>query len=141
MRLTAVLDFDFAHVATAADEFLRSLEPGIGLFPSARESDETTALHTAMLEGFPDPLPPSSEGIDWTAARVWDDALREKGAERPRTLTNIARLADLSWLLSQILPFKLCNKVVASNSSPEQLHQRKEEGESKLIRFLDDHGV
>ena len=141
MRLTAVLDFDFSHIATVADEFFRSLGHGIGRFPDARDSDEDTKmLHTAMLEGFPASLPPPTEAVDWTAAKAWDDALRERGVERPSTIPNIAKLADLFWLSSQILPFKLCNPVVVGNSSEEQLRQRRREGESRLVQFLEEQG-
>ena len=55
MRLTALLDFDFSHIATFADELFRSLGADIGQFPSPREPGESLALRTAMLTGFPDP--------------------------------------------------------------------------------------
>ena len=141
MRLTAVLDFDFAHVATVADEFFRSLGHGIGRFPYARESEEDLrALHVAMLEGFPTVLPPRSEAVDWTSAKAWEDALRERDLERPSTIPNIVQLADLFRLSSEILPFKLCNPVVVSNSSHEQLRKRKKEGETRLFQFLGERG-
>lgn len=139
-RLTALLDFDFSHIATYADEFFRSLGAGIGQFPSQRESGESFALRTAMLTGFPDPLPPSTDEVQWPSAKAWDDALRERGAQRPGTIEDIAALSDLFWLSGQILPFKLCNEVVVGNSSQEQLAARKSSGEGLLINFLNDHG-
>ncbi|KAL8836157.1 MAG: hypothetical protein Q9176_006487 [Flavoplaca citrina] len=54
MSLTALLDFDFSHIATFADEFLRSLGAGIGQIPSPREYEDFLTLRTAMLAGFPD---------------------------------------------------------------------------------------
>ena len=140
MRLTALLDFNFSHIATFADEFFRSLGADIGQFPSSRESEETLALRTAMLTGFPEPLPPSTDDVQWPSAKAWDDALREKGAKRPGTIEDIAALSDLFWLSGQILPFKLCNEVVVRNSSPEQLAARKGSGEGLLINFLSDYG-
>ncbi|KAL9102564.1 MAG: hypothetical protein Q9163_002314 [Psora crenata] len=140
MRLSALLDFDFSHIATFADEFLRSLGAEIGQFPSPRESGELLALRTAMLTGFPDQLPPSSNDVHWPSAKAWDDALRERGAKRPRTIENIAALSDLFWLSGQILPFKLCNEVVVRNSSQEQLATRKKTGEGLLNSFLSDYG-
>ena len=139
-KLTALIDFDFAHVATFADEFFRSLGADIGQFPSAREGGESLALHRAMLCGFPDPLPPPTEEVQWSSAKAWDDALRERGAVRPSTIKNIAGLSDLFWLSGQILPFKLCNEVVVMNSTEVQLGHRKEAGEERLTGFLHDHG-
>ena len=140
MRLTALLDFDFSHIATFADEFFRSLGADIGQFPSSRESGEPLALRTAMLTGFPDPLPPSNDDVQWPSAKAWDDALRERGAKRPGTIEDIAALSDLFWLSGQILPFKLCNEVVVGNSNQEQLAARKSSGERLLIDFLSDYG-
>ena len=139
MRLTALLDFDFSHVATFADEFFRSLVVGIGQFPSSRESGESLALRTAMLTGFPDPLPSANDEVQWSSAKAWDDALREKGAKRPGTIADIAALSDLFWLSGHVLPFKLCNEIVLRNSSLEQLAARKRSGEELLIKFLGDY--
>ena len=140
LRLTALLDFDFSSIATFADEFFRSLGTDIGQFPSPRESGESLALRTAMLTGFPDPLPPSNDDVQWPSAKAWDDALRERGAKRPGTIEDIEALSDLFWLSGQILPFRLCNEVVVGNSSQEQLAARKSSGERLLIDFLSDYG-
>lgn len=140
MRLTALLDFDFSHIATFADEFFRSLGAGIGQLPSPRESGDFLTLRTAMLAGFPDQLPPANDDVQWPSAKAWDDALRASGAKRPSTIENIAALSDLFWLSGQILPFKLCNEVVVRNSSQEQLAARRKTGERLLINFLSDYG-
>ncbi|KAL8913404.1 MAG: hypothetical protein Q9171_001783 [Xanthocarpia ochracea] len=140
MRLTALLDFDFSHIATFADKFFRSLGAGIGQLPSPRESGDFLTLRTAMLAGFPDQLPASNDDVQWPSAKAWDDALRARGAKRPSTIENIAALSDLFWLSGQILPFKLCNEVVVRNSSQEQLAARKKTGEALLINFLSDYG-
>ncbi|KAL8864652.1 MAG: hypothetical protein Q9198_009728, partial [Flavoplaca austrocitrina] len=140
MRLTALLDFDLSHIATFADEFLRSLGAGIGQLPSPQESGDFLTLRTAMLAGFPDQLPPSNGDVQWPSVKAWDDALRARDAKRPSTIEDIAALSDLFWLSGQILPFKLCNEVVVRNSSQEQLAARKKTGEGLLINFLSDYG-
>ena len=142
MRLTALLDFDFSHIATFADEFFRSLGQSIGQLPSARDSGELLALREAMLTDFIDFQAPSDgDGeVLWPSAKTWNDALRENGAQRPHTIINIAQLSDLFWLSGQILPFKLCNEVVVSNSNQEQLAARKKSGEELLLDFLNDYG-
>lgn len=142
MRLTALLDFDFSHIATFADEFFRSLCADIGQFPSPRESRELLALRKAMLTGFADPLPPTDKdgSVQWASAKAWDDALCERNAKRPSTIENIAALSDLFWLSGQILPFRLCNQIVVKNSSQEQLSAMRKTGEELLINFLNDYG-
>ena len=141
MQLTGLFDFDFAHIATFADEFFRSLSADIGKFPLAREpGEQPAALRKAMLAGFPNPLPSANEEVDWPSAKAWDDALCESGAQRPSTIAGITALSDLFWLSGQILPFRLCNEVVVQNSSEEQLAARKKDGEGLLIQFLDDYG-
>lgn len=141
LRITALIDFDFAHIATVADEFFRSLGHGIGRFPEAMESDkELAALHKAMLHGFPEPLPLSNDTVRWRAAKAWNDALRVRGIQRPETIRYISTLSDVFWLSSQILPFKLCNEVVVGNSTREQLLRRKEDGDVQLASFLSSRG-
>ena len=117
MHLTALLDFDFSHITTFADEFFISLGANIGQLPSPRESGKYLALRKAMLAGFPDPLPPSIDDVQWPSAKAWDDALRERGTERPGTSENIAALSDLFWLSGQILPFNVFKEIVVRNSS------------------------
>ncbi|MCJ1378392.1 hypothetical protein MMC17_001490 [Xylographa soralifera] len=58
LRLTALLDFDFSHIATFEDEFFRSFGHNIGQLPSLRGSGELLALRKAMLTDFADPLTP-----------------------------------------------------------------------------------
>lgn len=140
MRLTALLDFDFSHVASFADEFFRSLCSDIGQFPSSRDSEGLVALRNAMLTGFPDPLPQSNDEVQWPSARAWNDALCERNAQKPSSIKDIALLSDMFWLSGQILPFKLCNPIVVKNSSSSQLLTRKKAGEENLIKFLNDYG-
>lgn len=136
-KLTALVDFDFGHVGTVADEFFRSLGHGIGRFPDTRDGDpDMIQLHNVMLYGFPDPLPENGGDVDWVAAKAWDDALRERSLQRPATIPCMTTLADVFWLSSQILPWKLCNEVVVGNSTEEQLRERKSEGETLLGNFL-----
>jgi hypothetical protein len=142
LQLTAVIDFDFAHIATIADEFFRSLGHGIGRFPDTRdeEDEDSEDLQKAMLHGFPENLPDDSDSVNWTAARLWDGVLRRKGIQRPGTIPSMTLLADLFWLSSALLPFKLCNQVVVENSTSEQLQRRKAMGTKNLQKFLSEYG-
>lgn len=92
-----------------------------------------------MLHGFPQPLPPDSDEVDWTAAKSWDVAIKARNLQRPATIPSMSVIADIFWLSSKILPFKLCNEIVVGNSTKEQLEKRKTEGESLLSKFLSDY--
>lgn len=81
-----------------------------------------------MLHGFPQPLPPDTDEVDWAAAKAWDDAIKSRNLQRPATIPCMSVVADIFWLSSQILPFKLCNQVVVGNSTEEQLARRKTDG-------------
>lgn len=138
-KLTAVLDFDFAHISAPADEFFRSLGHGLGRFPDTRgASPDELSLQNAMLHGFPSPLPASDE-VQWAVAKVWDDALRSRKLQRPGSIPNMVQLSDVFWLSSQILPFRLCSDTVVRNSSPEIVAQWKADGLKRLDAFLQDH--
>lgn len=93
-----------------------------------------------MLHGFPNPLPPNTDDVDWTAAKAWDDAIQARDLLRPATIPSMEVIADIFWLSSQLLPFKLCNEVVVGNSTAEQLARRRLDGEVLLGKFLGDYG-
>ena len=139
--LSAVIDFDFGHIGTSADDFFRSLGHTIGRFPASRgDEDEVLELQKSMLNGFPVSLPPNSDVVEWMAAKTWDDHLRNRSMKRPGTIQKIEGLAELFWLSSALLPFRLCNEVVVSNSTPEQLSERKKIYRVNISKFLDDYG-
>lgn len=88
MRLTALLDLDFARIGTFADEFL-SPNAGFGQFTSAREPGEIWGYATPCLQF------PSEVEVDWGIAKAWDDALCKNGGKRPSTIESIAALSRL----------------------------------------------
>ena len=139
MRLIVLLDFNFSHIATFADEFFRFLNADIDQLSSSRESEDFFTLRTVMLAGFPDQLPPSNDDVQWLSVKAWNDALRARSVKRLNTIENIAALFDLFWFSNQILSFKLCNEVVVRNSSQKQLAARKKTDEELLISFLCDY--
>ncbi|GAM90000.1 hypothetical protein ANO11243_080400 [Dothideomycetidae sp. 11243] len=100
LQITALIDFDFAVIASAAEVFMGSMNLGLG-FPSPKEDKD---LHKAMLHGFPDPLPPSTEEIDWTAAKMWDQAFRDRGMDRPATIPGMKDRSRLDFFMGMINP-------------------------------------
>jgi aminoglycoside phosphotransferase (APT) family kinase protein len=81
LRLTALLDFDFSHIASSADEFSYSVFLIHGIPARPFEDAEHESIRLAQLDGFvgKDELPANSE-IDWQVARTWDEKLGSLGA-------------------------------------------------------------
>jgi aminoglycoside phosphotransferase (APT) family kinase protein len=50
--VTALLDFDFTHVASPADEFFYFSPSFYGILSGLFESEENEALRPAQLDGF-----------------------------------------------------------------------------------------
>lgn len=83
-QITALLDFDWAHIGLPADELLRSFHRRYARLPGPYGQDpDRPALRHALLHGFPSPLPAASRSVQWKTAEMWDSQLAEAGANRP----------------------------------------------------------
>jgi aminoglycoside phosphotransferase (APT) family kinase protein len=76
IHLTALLDFDFSHIASPAEEFFYPFFLIHGILASTFEYEEHDALRIAQLHGFQAEVElPSTQGdsdIDWQIAKAWD---------------------------------------------------------------------
>ncbi|KAI9802397.1 MAG: hypothetical protein M1825_002779 [Sarcosagium campestre] len=140
-RISAILDFDWAQVSGIAEEFFRSLGDVYGQLPGpyCNEAEQST-LRSAILQGFPDPLPSSESGVSWETAAAWDEELARGEAQTPRTIRGIAALSEVYWLSENICPFLLFNSTVLAQRTEEQKNRDKESTEESLIKFLSEHG-
>lgn len=89
LRITALIDYDFACIMHPSYEFLRSFDGAGGQFRrwSGDEPSEQAALRNAKLHRFPSPLPPSTKGgIDREVAKAWEEALERLNVKRPKTM-------------------------------------------------------
>lgn len=141
-KITGLLDFDWAHVGHAATDLLSSYPPYARL-PNRYTSDaEQLTLRKALLTAFPDPLPPSTESVDWETAKLWDAQCSLSGAPVPSTL----RASDvdvLSWLyevLELLDPSMLTDPTMLRlrSGQKEKMMREKEEAEKVLDRALTD---
>lgn len=113
-RITALLDYDLAHVATPADEYFCSLR-GFGFLvigPFEDDADENQ-LRKCLLEGFEGNAPPSADdggtpktggGFSWAVAKAMDEALSRAGVLRPADIAGCGELAALKWFLEDVSP-------------------------------------
>ena len=73
LQITGLLDFDFSHIASPADEYFYSFPSFCGLVPGPFEDEDLQLLRRYQTEGFP--ITPSaqeatSHSVDWTVARL-----------------------------------------------------------------------
>ena len=141
---TALLDFDFAFVGTAADEYLRSFRGTGGLVPSPYSADPASAaLRDASLAGFP-----SSSGNeeykqanDWKLAVAWNQEIQKAGGLRACEIEGLEELSRLNWLITQINPFRLSMAWPRSRLSEAQKGEERAKAEAKIVRALEGFGV
>jgi hypothetical protein len=122
-RVTGLIDYDFATILHLSYEFPRSFYGAGGQFRGwyvDEESDEAALRHAKLYE-FPSPLPPTKTAggdgaapVNWEDAKAWEDALEEVGAQRPRTMRGIDKVADVDTVLQTILPWRVTNSDVLS---------------------------
>ena len=127
-RLTAVLDFDFSHIASPADEYFYSLDGIHGLVPPPMLEDSITALRKCLLHGF-DAVPADSrpEGmVNWDTAVLRDEAFRLAGVLRPvDMMPGIERLSELYWFIQNISPGLFFLPRVRARLTPEKAEMRR----------------
>lgn len=147
-RVTALLDFDFAFVGAAADEYLRSFHTSGGAFPEPYD-EGTAALRAAILDGFsssdqgtPSPSPAhATDNDEWTLAQQWDQALKKHGAQRPCEIDGMDALSKLHWVTGQINPFRLAVPKLREKMTEEQRVEQRRLAEEGIVRGLEGLGV
>ncbi|KAJ8123469.1 hypothetical protein ONZ43_g592 [Nemania bipapillata] len=110
-RITALLDYDFASI-----------------------------LHpiNAKLNGFPTPLPETTEGgIQWDLAKVWEDELEKQDVKRPSIMQGIDKVADVDAVLRAVLPWHITNLDFLQMQPDGATEYFRKRGEEKLIMLLD----
>jgi hypothetical protein len=148
MAITALLDFDFAHIASPVEEFFYSFYSIHGNLGGHYDVDKTTAqLLDYQINGFPRDIPgdrPDTSKprhfndeaqVDWVVAATWDDMLREKGIKRPSTLPGVGDIdgiQNLYWFIQDICqPYMLMDRWLRTRT-PEQLEKTRSKIEAAL---------
>lgn len=104
-RLTAVLDFDFSHVATPADEYFYSFRTVGALLAGPFEEGEEERLRHYLLNGFDETTPKVKIGkVDFQIAAMTDKEFTRAGVLRPADIRGCGELAGLKWFLEDVSP-------------------------------------
>jgi hypothetical protein len=156
MAITALLDFDFSHIASPVDEYFYSFYTIHGTLGSHHDTDKTSGqLLEYQIKGFPrdiaDERPDTSNErhfdddaqADWVVASTWDNMLREKGIKTPSSLEGVGELdgiQNLYWFIQDICqPYLLMDRWLQTRT-PEQLARTKAKNETALRNALKGFG-
>lgn len=106
LRITGIVDFELAHAGPASDEFLNGLGLLGHLHPGPNDPDEVVHAQALLSPGgFPDNVPLAGKGAghgDWAVARAVEEAFKEKGVARPRTIPGFEETSRLYWFAQEI---------------------------------------
>ncbi|KZF21221.1 hypothetical protein L228DRAFT_249007 [Xylona heveae TC161] len=162
-RLTAVMDFDFAHIGSPISEWLFSFWDIPGLLPGSAEP--LGRLRDWLLSGFPSEDghgsdkandddgnaskkgtahpeaksndPPNFQSNKWNLPRAWDAALRHVGVtHRPSTIRAAGDIADLWWFSQELCQAYYFMESFIQKKSSEQLEKMKEHSATTLDKYL-----
>ncbi|THZ77721.1 hypothetical protein D6C85_01493 [Aureobasidium pullulans] len=134
LHITGLLDFDFSHIASPADEYFYSFPSFCGLVPGPFEDEDLQLLRRHQTEGFPSApstQEATSESVDWTVARLWQAALEKHNVASPKDIENITELADIYWFLLDVCPpFFNLPRWLARKTEEQKLAAKKAIGEN-----------
>lgn len=105
--ITAVLDFQFSHVASAGDEYFYSLDRIQGLVSPPVQSGSKMLLREYLLHGFEEDAAEHEDEdmVDWKVAVMRDEAFRLANVLRPVDMQpNMDPLSELYWFIQNISP-------------------------------------
>ncbi|PQE19425.1 Phosphotransferase enzyme family protein [Rutstroemia sp. NJR-2017a BBW] len=143
-QITAILDFDFTHIGSQADEYFYSFAEFHGIVPGPFEGGEMEELRIAQLDGFKamNIRGDAAAGcdIDWSLARLWQKAMERSGMKSPAEIDGIGELAAVYWFLLDICPpFFLLPRWLEKRTK-EQQETSKAAVKASLSKYLDRWG-
>lgn len=145
-RLTAVLDFEFAHIGAPVSEWLFSFFDLDGILPAA--VSPMGPIRDWMLHEFPQGGVISSDDKKTskplnrklttaeTFAVAWDTALAEAGVNKPSMISGAGETADIWWFSQEICQAYWFFDSFLAKKTPVQLSRMKTSSEQFLEASL-----
>jgi hypothetical protein len=106
-QITGLLDLDFSHIGSPADEFFYSFMEFGGLVPGPFEGGGLERLRNYQTRGFPESATfeaGEDTPIDLKTAQLWQAAQKKHKVNGPANIDGIAELADIYWFLLDVCP-------------------------------------
>jgi hypothetical protein len=139
LQVTALLDFDFSHIASPGDEFFYSFVDFHGLIPGPLEDAKMERLRLAQLDGFKMKNvedPDEASDVTWKTARMWQAAIENAGVKSPADIKGVGELAAIYWFLLDICPpYFLMPRWLKRKTEEEQLAS-KTQTQANLDKYL-----
>lgn len=128
-RLTALLDWDFSHVASAADEYFYSFDSIHGLVAPRINEDSRDALRQCLLHGFDVTAVERKFGdmVNWDLAALTNQSFSRAGVQRPvDMMPGIEPLSELYWFIQNLSPGVFYLPAFRAKTPQEKMaHMRK----------------
>ena len=143
LEVIGLLDFDFTHIASPCDEYFYSFMDFHGLVPGPCEDKEMETLRMAQLSGFKDfelPVRAGEAGVDWTVARMWQEAMKRFGVNAPSDIQGVGELAAIYLFLLDVCPPYFLLSRWQKRRTEEQQEASKKEIQVNLDRYLKRRG-
>lgn len=138
-KVTALLDFDFTHIASPSDEFFYSFPDFHGIVPGPFEREDLLQLRKAQLNSFSnvgDQSRSNSADVSWEVAEMWQNSLRQQSAKGPGDLKGTDELSCIYWFLLDVCPpFFLRPRWLKRRTGEQQLAAKREVAEN-LDKYL-----
>jgi hypothetical protein len=148
MSITALLDYDFAHIASPEDEYFYSFYTIHGIVGTHNDPDRSAVqLLNCQIHGFPGDIPDERPDtnkprhfddvsqVDWVVSSTWNNLLKEKGVKRPSSLQGIGPIDGIQnvyWFIQDICqPFLLMDRWLKTQT-PEQLERMRSKLETSV---------
>lgn len=144
-RITALLDYDFASVASQGDEYFYSFSSLGGLVPppsiTCKDAEDMKVLRQSLLQGFAaDAASKTSEWVNWKLAVMFNEELAKAGAERPQDIAGIGQLSAVYWFIQDISPPFFFLKKWRVRKTPEQVESIRKRTQGQLEAYLANWG-
>lgn len=138
-RITALLDYDFGHVSSQADEYFYSLSCVHGLVvPPFWPEEDIDAMRNYLIHGWDEKvIEKTSEAVDWSLAVMLDQELSKVGVQRPMEIGGIEELSALYWFIQDISPPMFFLKRWRAVVPPEKVEEIREDTRGNLERYLE----
>lgn len=150
MEITAVLDFDFAHVNHPFEEFHTESFTDLGgsinfsgdSIEEALISGDFTTTSDDVSDDVPEDLPDDVPNDQWLLAKDWNKVL---DCLAPSNINGLEGILDLLKLQSLLCPDHLTMESMSKEGNIASVADEKKEkiraaAEAKLVEWLEKHG-
>lgn len=143
-RQTAILDFEFAHIASPADEYFYSFRTIDALLAGPFKPGDEGRLRDHLLGGFgaATTIPSGTAGgrVNWQAAVMMDKEFARAGVLRPADIRGCSELAGLKWFLEDVSPPYFLMSRWVEYMGPEKIDKIQAEIEENIGKYLNRYG-